>query len=66
MTRHRLLPRAALGAALMLGACTGTAAQKGDSDNQGFGTTPEEQQGTIVNDTTPHRPGAPAGPPSPE
>ncbi|HEU4455730.1 MAG TPA: hypothetical protein VFR81_21885 [Longimicrobium sp.] len=51
----------ALAAVLALGACEGASrSQGGDPDKQGDGQAPEEGQGTIVNDTTPARPGAPS------
>lgn len=59
MTPHRRLSLAALAAVFALGACTGPDAENGDTGSQGSGATQEEHQGTILNDTTPHRPGAP-------
>lgn len=49
---------AAAGLALGVAACeAGSRRQGGDPDAQ-TGTS-EQEQGTIINDTTPHRPGGP-------
>jgi hypothetical protein len=59
MTRKpRILPVVLLAGALA--ACEGASRnQGGDPDSQKGGGSPEQGQGTIINDTTPHRPGAP-------
>jgi hypothetical protein len=63
MRNYRLIPTLALMAAMSVLACGescgGTKAQGGDADNQAAGYAPEQEQGTAVNDTSPHRPAAP-------
>ena len=72
MRTHRWIGAFTVAAALALAACgspgegsqeSGSLAQPGqtqatDESDQGAGYSPEEGQGTAVNDTTPHRPGA--------
>ena len=59
MRKRRTMRVAAL-AACVLAACeVASRDQGGDPDKQGDGQAPEQGQGTIANDTTPHRPGAP-------
>lgn len=65
MRTHRWIPAIVLATALA--ACSddvapGSKAQGGDEDNQGAGYAQEQGQGTVLNDTTPHRPGAPEKP----
>lgn len=67
MTRLRLLPLSALLLAASLAACDPkTNAQAEDSNNNGAGLSPGDNQGTVLNDTAPHRPDAPAGPAGPQ
>ena len=68
---HRWIGAFTVAAALSLAACgdpgegsreAGSLAQPGqtqatDESDQAAGYSPEEDQGTAVNDTTPHRPG---------
>jgi hypothetical protein len=72
MRTHRWISAFTVAAALSLGACgdpgegsreAGSLAQPGatqatDESDQPAGYSPEKDQGTAVNDTTPHRPGA--------
>ena len=68
MRNHRVVPVAALLAALSLGACDANEAAKngGQPSNPATKTStgsPEAREhGTTVNDTAPHRPGAPSPP----
>jgi hypothetical protein len=75
MRMHRWISAFTVAAVLSLGACgtpgedsndAGSLAQPGqtqgtDESDQAAGYSPEEDQGTAVNDTTPHRPGVPGG-----
>ena len=76
MRMQRWISTFSLAAALALGACgspgegsqeSGGTAQPGatqatDESDQATGYSPEEDQATAVDDTTPHRPGSPATP----
>ena len=76
MRMQRWISTFSLAAALALGACgsPGEGSQEGggtaqpgttqatDESDQATGNAPEEDQGTAVDDTTPHRPGSPATP----
>lgn len=66
MRKERMIPALALVAALSVVACGGsgggTKAQGGDADNQAQGYSPEQEQGTAVNDTAAYRPGSPGAP----
>jgi hypothetical protein len=75
MQTHRWISAFTVAAALSLGACgdagegsreSGSLAQPGatqatDESDQAAGYSPEKDQGTAANDTTPHRPGTPGG-----
>lgn len=63
MRTHHWISAFALSAVLALGAC-------GDDTEQGsreegratLGSESAQEQGTVANDTTPHRPGSPSTP----
>ena len=58
MRKLRMIPVLLLAASIA--ACEGASRQQGgDPDSQKSGGSPELGEGTIANDTAPHRPGGP-------